>query len=550
MRRWATRYRRAAAAWPVLLLALVLASFAATPAFAHASLVSSEPADDTVLAAAPKQFVLTFNEAVTPLALRLTGPSGAALPLADAAVRDTSLVIQAPEPDGSDRPGQGTYVLSFRVVSGDGHPVGGTVVFSVGKPSSERPRLEQTSPSALIAIWIARVSMLAGFGIGIGGAFFLTWMLPDILPDRPAPRRAATAAAAMTAVGAAMSVLAVGLQGIDSLAEPLSALWQPSVWRAGFETSFGASAIIATLAFALAWLALRDADAGRRRALSAAALAGVGVALAASGHASTARPFLTAPAVFLHGTGIAFWVGSLLPLYYLVGDKNRRAAGLALARFGKIIPFALVALTASGVLLAAVQIDHVSALWTTAYGEVFSLKCLALAGLFGLAAFNRFVLTPAFARGASAAGTRLARTIGFETVLVVAILAVVGLWRFTPPPRALATPAEAPLFAHIHTEQVMASVTIAPGHAGPVRTTIVLQNPQDDQLLAAQEVTFILSNPAAGIEPIERRAVRADDGTWHVDGLTIPVAGRWQIEVAVLISDFDKALLDTSVEIK
>ena len=519
------------------------------PAFAHASLVSSEPADDALLAAAPKQFVLTFNEAVTPLALRLTGPSVAALPLADALVRDTSLVIQAPEPEDPDRLGQGTYVLSFRVVSGDGHPVGGTVVFSVGKPSGERPgRGEETSPSALIAIWIARVSMLAGFGIGIGGAFFLAWMLPEIL-DRPAPRRAARIAATMTAVGAAMSVLAVGLQGIDSLAEPLSALWRPSVWRAGFETSFGASAIIATLAFALAWLALRSADTGRRRALSAAALAGVGLALAASGHASTARPFLTAPAVFLHGTGIAFWVGSLLPLYYLVRNKNRRAAGVALAQFGKIIPFALVALAASGVLLAAVQLDHVSALWTTAYGQVFGLKCLALGGLFGLAAFNQFVLTPAFARGASAAGTRLARTIGFETALVVAILAVVGLWRFTPPPRALATPAEAPLFAHIHTEQVMASVTIAPGHAGLVRTTIVLQNPQDDQLLAAQEVTFILSNPAAGIEPIERRAVRADDGSWHVDGLTIPVAGRWQIEVAVLISDFDKTLLDTSVEI-
>jgi copper transport protein len=547
LRRWATRHGRAAAAWPVLLLALLVASLAATAAFAHASLVSSEPADDAVLATAPKQFVLTFNEAVTVLALRLTGPSGAALQLADAVVRDTSLVIEAPEPGGPDRCGRGTYVLSFRVVSIDGHPVGGTVVFSVGEPSGERPKVgEQASPGALIAIWIARVLMLAGFGIGIGGAFFLAWMLPD----RPPPRRAATAAAVMTAVGATMSLLAVGLQGIDSLAVPLSALWRPSVWRVGFATSFGASAAIAILAFALAWLALRNADAGRRRALSAAALAGVGLALAASGHASTARPFLTAPAVFLHGTGIAFWVGSLLPLYDLVRDKDRRATGIALARFGRAIPFALVALAASGVLLAAVQLDHLSALWTTAYGQVFGLKCLALAGLFGLAAANRFVLTPALARGAPAAGGRLARSIGFEIVLVVAILAVVGLWRFTPPPRALASPAAAPLFAHIHTEHVMATVTIAPGQVGPVRTTIVLQNPQDAKLLAAQEVTFILSNPAAGIEPIERRAVRAEDGNWHVDGLAIPVAGHWQIEVAVLITDFDKALLDTSVEIE
>jgi copper transport protein len=547
LRRRPTRRRRAAAAWPILLLVFLVASVAGTKAFAHANLVSSEPADDAVLATAPKQFILTFNEAVTPLALQLTDPAGSALQLSNVIARDSSLVVQVPDPSAPGRSGNGTYVLSWRVVSADGHPTGGAVVFSIGKPSGERPRLGgQVSPSALIAIWMARVLMLAGFGFGIGGTFFHAW----ILPDRPAPGRAARIAGAMTVIGAAMSLLAVGLQGIDALAVPLFELWRPTVWQAGFATSLGWSAIIAALAFAFAWLALRNADAGRRKALSAAALIGVGLALAASGHASTARPLLTVPSVFLHGTAIAFWVGALVPLYFLVREKNRRAAGLALVRFGKIIPFALAVLAASGVLLAAVQLDHPSALWTTAYGQVLLLKCLALAGLFGLAALNRFVLTPAFARGASAGGARLSRSIGFETVLVVAILAVVGLWRFTPPPRALAAPAEAPLFAHIHSERAMASVTIEPGRAGPVRATIVLQNPQDDQLLEAREVALILSNPAAGIEPIERRAVRAGEGTWRVDGLTIPVAGRWKIEVAVLITDFEKALLDTSVEIK
>jgi hypothetical protein len=60
----------------------------------------------------------------------------------------------------------------------------------------------------------------------------------------------------------------------------------------------------------------------------------------------------------------------------------------------------------------------------------------------------------------------------------------------------------------------------------------------------------LLSNPAVGIEPIERRAVYAGVESWRVDDLTSPVARRRQIEIAVLITGLEKALLDTSVEIK
>src|SRR6185312_7335356 len=57
------------------------------------------------------------------------------------------------------------------------------------------------------------------------------------------------------------------------------------------------------------------------------------------------------------------------------------------------------------------------------------------------------------------------RTIIAELVLVVGILGVVGLWRFTPPPRALL--AAQPLFTHVHTERLMADIT---GVTWPVRS--------------------------------------------------------------------------------
>jgi copper transport protein len=63
-------------------------------------------------------------------------------------------------------------------------------------------------------------------------------------------------------------------------------------------------------------------------------------------------------------------------------------------------------------------------------------------------------------------------------------------------------------------------------------------------------VTVRLSNRAAGLEPIERRATRAADGAWAVEGLALPVPGRWAVEVEALVSDFEKATLAGEVEIR
>ena len=63
--------------------------------------------------------------------------------------------------------------------------------------------------------------------------------------------------------------------------------------------------------------------------------------------------------------------------------------------------------------------------------------------------------------------------------------------------------------------------------------------------LAAKEVTLVLANPAAGIEPMRRAGVHSGaDGTWRIDDVRIPVAGRWNVRVEILINDFEKATVD------
>jgi copper transport protein len=59
-----------------------------------------------------------------------------------------------------------------------------------------------------------------------------------------------------------------------------------------------------------------------------------------------------------------------------------------------------------------------------------------------------------------------------------------------------------------------------------------------------------LANQAAGIDSIRRSAAPLGEGAWLVDGLTIPLAGRWQVQVELLVGDFEKITLADSVVIR
>ncbi|MBA4335722.1 MAG: copper resistance protein CopC, partial [Methylobacterium sp.] len=112
----------------LVLTALLFAAYAASgSALGHAALNGAAPADGSVLPVAPTEMMLTFSEPVSPLALRLIAPDGTATPLDQVQLRDRTLVIAAPAGLSP-----GTHVISWRVVSADGHPVGGSVLFSIG----------------------------------------------------------------------------------------------------------------------------------------------------------------------------------------------------------------------------------------------------------------------------------------------------------------------------------------------------------------------------------------------------------------------------------
>ncbi|MBN8961957.1 MAG: CopD family protein [Rhizobiales bacterium] len=520
------------AVWAVLML---LTALIPSAAFAHASLIGSDPPDGALVMHAPATVTLTFNEPVSPLTIRMVDASGTATAITDIR-RDGAQIILTPPLIS----GEGARVVSWRVMSADGHPVGGSLTYWIGQRGNVAALTVRSDDKVLRgAIWLARIVIYLGLFVGAGGAFFTAWIGPH---DTAAMRRIGVG---VSVAGLVALVLSVGLQGLDALGLPLPALSNEDAWMIGARGSFGHAVGFAAAALLLALLSFCFLS-PPRRTMALLALIGTGLALAATGHAASAQPtFLTKPAVFLHGVSLAFWLGALLPLAFAMRDPSVQAAGI-LVRFSRTIPFAVAALLVSGVLLATVQLERLDALWTTDYGRVLAIKLALVAPLLLLALWNRLWLTPR--TGHDRRARRLMRrSIVVELALVVAILGVVGLWRFTSPPRALVAVND-DFFTHVHAERAMADVTLSPGHAGPIRITIQLRTP-DERLLDAKGLSVTLSNPAAGIEPSTAEAQPAGEGQWRV-AMAAPVPGQWTLRLDILISDFDNLSVEAPVLIK
>ncbi|MGV7216702.1 copper resistance CopC/CopD family protein [Bradyrhizobium sp. UFLA05-112] len=501
----------------------------ATGAWAHAALVSVEPANGSIVASTPKSVELRYNEAVTPGAIRLIDGTGKERKEALVTAFGETISIALPQ----DLP-QGTAVVSYRVISQDGHPVAGSVIFSIGLPSvTQVPVAADSGVNALI--WLTRIGLYLGLFAGVGGVFFAIWIARSTI-GMVLPRSALV-------VGVLSALASIPLLGLDLLGLPPTALLTSAPWTVAFTTSAGPALLIAIATILIACTALPGGQGAR--VLSVVALAGVGLSLASTGHAATAPPeALTKPAIFIHGLGIAFWTGALAPLAVLMSRPTTATLPI-LNRFSRAALPVVVILTLTGLMLAVIQLSSFAALVETKYGIILSIKLVLVAALLALAALNRFRLTPALAKNIKGART-LKRSILAECVLALAVFAVVAGWRFTPPSRTIVP--ETPLAIHIHGEKAMFQVLVLPGKAGTDDFVLQLMT-EEATPLSAKEATLTLSLPERGIEPIEYDAALGADGYWHARKVELPFAGRWHVRIDALVTDFEKITLEDDLEV-
>lgn len=497
-----------------VLLALAALVLCTGAAFAHASLLSSDPPDGALIDAAPPTLTLTFNEPVRPLVARLTQADGETQMLDPPRVEGLSLIYPLPPATG-----QGTQLFSWRVTSEDGHPLAGGTLFSVGTETAMTGESGAAAPALTRAlVWAARAGLVLSVLLAVGGAAFRALVGRD---PSALPRRAA-------AVGLLLLPLVLGAQGLDLLGLPPSGLFGAAPWREGAAGAPGLALLLTGAALCAVWL----------RAPWGLAVLLAGLGAATSGHAATAAPRLfMRPAVAIHVIAAALWIGALWPLARSLPDPA------PLRRFGAVIPWVLAALIASGSAIMLVQLRHLPALWQTDYGRVMLAKLGLVGGLLLVALVNRLRLT---GRAEAGAPGPLRRAIVVELALAVLIVGTLALWRFTPPPRSL-TPPLPDLIQPVAAEGLSATLRVAPPRQGPVRLWLDGLR-LDGEAVVPQAVEVELAKPAYGIGPF-RRELPGTAGEIALGTFLLPLDGYWVLTLNVRVSDFRAIRLRDIVEI-
>lgn len=419
----------------------ILALVAPRPAFAHATLIRSDPADGALLDSAPGQVQLWFSEEINPRfsMVRLLDATGQPLAIATGgapAAERTSLRLAPPDL------APGAYIALWKVLSEvDGHWSQGVVIFGVGAEMNldvGSGAATEGLPWPEIGLRWLNFTLLAG----LVGSLAMSWLVlaplsarsgagPDAVAWQRAQRRVLQVAAGSAAAGLVVGIglLAWQVALMRQMAPPGASIWEAGRLVLG-QTRWGAlwlvrQGLLIGVCGILYWQnrrRLEDVSDRWRWWLAPSVLALLTVQ-ALTGHAAGVEnnPQLAIVVAVLHLLAACLWVGglaALLVVLLVLWQQNRasllRLAGEAGRAFSPLAALSVGVLIATGLYSMGRQVASPDALITTLYGRALAGKVglVLLAGAFGLG--NALLLHPGLAQPLA---RRLGRAPGWTPAL-------------------------------------------------------------------------------------------------------------------------------------
>jgi copper transport protein len=539
------RLARVAAA--TLLGAGLLVGLLATPAAAHASLIAIDPADGARLDESPAVVRLTFSESVSVDLGGVRVLDGDGDPVQEGATHVDGEVVEVDlQPDLPD----GTYVVSYRVTSADGHPVRGGSVFGVGEAAVDADALSRVGADANDRAWevvgaIGRGLAYAGVLVAAGGVAFL------VLAHRGGGDRDALVALMRVAavVGALGSLVALPVQAALGTGQGAGSLFDPGVLAEVAKDGVGPGVGLALAGLAVACLAIR-----RRPLLALTGAAVAAGSFATNGHTRAgSNVALATTADLTHLWVVAVWGGGLVLLWRMLrarrGEGDRADTVAVVGRFSTVATAMVVLVGVTGGVLGWVEVGTLDALTSTGYGRLLLAKVALVAVVAALGAYNHFRLVPALGHGkATAALAQLWATLRIEVLILALVVAVTSVLVVVTPARTEADPGVVERLVELG-DAGSVQLTVAPAQAGFNQVHLYLFDPDGRPAEIAESVTLVMSLPAADLGPITRETLRAGPAHFQLDGDDLAVAGTWTIEVQARIDRFTEEAGATEVPI-
>jgi putative copper export protein/methionine-rich copper-binding protein CopC len=306
-------------------LCVVVAAWAvfgwATPASAHAAVISSSPPQGAHLRHVPRTVTITFDQPVQPDAGGIVVLDSRGQDVQTASQHPAPAVLRATLPASL---GPGAYVANYTVTSVDGHVVSGGLVFLVGNVSAGAVA-QLTRPHTSLTNWVddgGQFLTYLGVLVASGLSFFLVFILGEASEATRLRRWAGWAAA----LGVAGLVVTAGAQaaliggGTGGLAH-----W--TVVRQAAGGKFGAQAVVQLAGLAACLAALRIRDVLLRQFVAFYGLLAAAGAFVLFGHAVVSpERWLSIPADVVHVVFAAMWAGGLVGLAVVLHGRFRTAA--------------------------------------------------------------------------------------------------------------------------------------------------------------------------------------------------------------------------------
>jgi copper transport protein len=386
----------------------------AAPASAHAALTGSDPKQGSVVDKAPAQVSLTFSEkvAMNDGSLRVLDPKGKRVDTGKATnLSGTTYGVKL-------RPGlpDGTFTVTYQVVSADSHPVSGAFTFSIGAPS-------QTSVAASgqevgggvvgVLYGAARYVSYAGFILLVGGAAFVLACWQRGAGVRPVQRLVIAGWLALTGATLALLLLRGSYVGSGKIGD----IFDLTLLGQVLQTKSGAALVSRLLLLAAAALFIAvlfgayvkrdeadasgssDEAAAEKKDLTfglaiggAVVAAGLAATWAMAEHASTGiQTGVAMPVDVLHLLAVAVWLGGLATLLVALfrAPVETQIEAVAVRRFSRLAFGAVLTLVATGIYQSWRQVGTWSALTDTTYGQLLLVKVALVAVLVGIASISR-----------------------------------------------------------------------------------------------------------------------------------------------------------------
>jgi copper transport protein len=532
-------------------------------ASAHAYLVKTVPAASVVLNVPPPTVQLTYDEAVE--------PRFAIISVTNAAGRQqtTGPVYRSPaDPDTLVVPlrphlPEGWYLIFWRAISVDGHPVEGAFTYAVGPNPGPAPQFPvpsisatATTPGLLITRWAMFLSVMAAIGL-----FVLRMLIA-----RPVVRRVPGTSLRSLSVAVVIASV-VGLVAIpvyldfatanDSLRSVFDLATLVPLFRV---TAFGRAIVDLELCFALfavaAWISLwLDHPEREHRSLAElvatfGALVGAAAVLivpGAAGHAAQTSPRgLTLLFDWLHLASGSVWLGGLIGLlvFWASIGAGRRVAALAdvVPRFSNVALVSVVLLAGTGVGETIEHMPAVNALWETGFGQAILVKTGLLGAAALIASGNLLRSKPRLVAardrpelGAPAARL-LRRLISGEVVVVVGIVfAAAVLSSLAPPPpafalqnSALAQVGPGRVAQTVHRAGYVLQVLVSPNKA-VAPDSFALRITKGGQPLRGANVTLTFNHTEMQMPQQEYQLTETRPGVYSRAAPALVMVGKWAL---------------------